>query len=406
MADVARRLSDAGFTALDERDEWPAQVGERFFVVRDGALLAWVVPAGATATTPVRIFGAHSDSPGFVLKPQPTTGSRGWLQVGVEVYGGPLLNSWLDRELRLAGRLVLDDASVVLTATDALLRLPQLAIHLDRDVNDGLSLNRQTQTQPVWGLGDPAGADIVDELARAAGVSAERVRGLDVCVADAARGTVFGRDDAFVASGRLDDLASVHAGVVALAEAAPQVVESGEAIAMLAVFDHEEVGSASRSGAAGPFLEDVIDRIHAGVGADRSDRARSLAGSWCLSSDVGHSVHPNYPERHDPNVQPLLGSGPILKINANQRYASDAVGAAAWRQWCAAAGVNTQEFVSNNAIPSGSTIGPITATRLGVRTIDVGIPILSMHSARELAGTTDLHDLRRVAGEFFTSPAL
>ncbi|CAH0201738.1 MULTISPECIES: M18 family aminopeptidase [unclassified Microbacterium] len=399
-AEVARRLEETGFVRLDEEADWPAQPGGRFVVVRDGAVIAWVVPADAAPTTPAQILGAHTDSPGFKLKPQPTTGSRGWLQAGVEIYGGPLLNSWLDRELRLAGRLALADGRVVLADTGALLRLPQLAIHLDREANKALTLDKQMQTQPVWGLGDPVEEDLLGELASSAGVNAADVRGFDAVVADSARGAVFGRDDAFFASGRLDDLASVHAGVVALAAASKDTSTSGS-IAVLAAFDHEELGSASRSGAAGPFLEDVLARVYAGLGADATEQRRAFAASWHLSSDVGHSVHPNYVFKHDPVVQPLLGSGPILKINANQRYATDAVGSAAWAQWCDTAGVASQEFVSNNSVPCGSTIGPITATRLGIRTVDVGIPILSMHSARELAGVSDLHDLTRVAEAFF-----
>jgi aspartyl aminopeptidase len=400
-AEVASRLEQAGFVRLSEGEAWPSAAGGRFVVVRDGAVIAWVAPASATAATGVRIFGAHSDSPGFKLKPKPTTGRLGWLQAGVEIYGGPLLNSWLDRELRLAGRLVLDDGTMALAATGPLLRLPQLAIHLDREANDHLALHKQAQTQPVWGLGEADSADLLGELAAAAGVDASRIRGYDIVTADAARGAVFGRDDVFFAAGRLDDLASVHAGVVALERAAG----SGDAehIAMLAVFDHEEVGSATRSGAAGPFLADVLERVWLSLGADREEQLRSLGSSWCVSSDVGHSVHPNYPDKHDPVVQPVLGSGPILKINANQRYATDAEGAAAWNAWCQAAGVSTQEFVSNNAVPCGSTIGPITATRLGIRTVDVGIPILSMHSARELAGVSDLWALTRVAEAFFSA---
>lgn len=402
-AEVARRLSDAGFTPLDERELWSVGPGEKQFVVRDGAILAWVVPEGANPDTPFHIFGAHSDSPAFKLKPKPTTGRAGWLQAGVEIYGGPLLNSWLDRELRLAGRLVLDDGTSVLAATGALLRLPQLAIHLDREANDHLALGKQTQTQPVWGvastLGDVASADLLAEVAATADVDPARIRGYDLVTADAARGVVFGKDDAFFASGRLDDLASVHAGVVALAQAPLDAPH----IAMLAVFDHEEVGSGTRSGAAGPLLEDVLERIQLGLSADREQQLRARAASWCVSSDVGHSVHPNYVEKHDPVVQAVLGSGPILKINANQRYATDAAGAAAWHGWCDAAGVESQEFVSNNAVPCGSTIGPITATRLGIRTVDVGIPILSMHSARELAGTADLVALSRVAAAFFAA---
>ncbi|WP_306233208.1 M18 family aminopeptidase [Agrococcus beijingensis] len=410
-AEVARRLEGAGFTALHEADAWPEQAG-RYLVVRDGAAIAWVVPPTATATTPVRVFGAHTDSPGFKLKPQPTTGRLGWLQAGVEVYGGPLLNSWLDRELRLAGRLVLDDGTEVLADSGPLLRLPQLAIHLDRTANEGLTLDRQAHTQPVWGLGAPESADLLAELAASATdsdggsapVDAARIRGYDLTTADAARGTVFGKDDAFFAAGRLDDLASVHAGVVAMAAlgAGSEGHDfEGDHIPVLAVFDHEEIGSETRSGAAGPFLEDVLERIGLALGADRAERMRALASSWCVSSDVGHSVHPNYAEKHDPVVRPLLGAGPILKINANQRYATDGVGAAAWSAWCEAAGVRSQEFVSNNAVPCGSTIGPITATRLGIRTVDVGIPILSMHSARELAGVSDLFDLSRVAEAFF-----
>lgn len=396
-AEVARRLEEAGFRRLEEQDAWEIAPGGRYVVVRDGAAIAWTVPADAVATTPVHVFGAHTDSPGFKLKPQPTTGTAGWLQAAVEVYGGPLLNSWLDRELRLAGRLALSDGRVVLADTGALLRLPQLAVHLDREANSGLALDKQFQTQPVWGLGDASQHDILSELAESAGIAAPDIRGYDVVIADSARGAVFGKDDAFFASGRLDDLASVHAGVVALAE---HPLETGP-VAVLAAFDHEELGSGSRSGAAGPFLEDVLGRVYSALGADDSTRRRAFASSWCLSSDVGHSVHPNYVAKHDPVVHPLLGSGPILKLNANQRYATDAIGGAAWRGWCERAGVRTQEFVSNNNVPCGSTIGPITATRLGIRTVDVGIPILSMHSARELAGVSDLYDLSRVAGAFF-----
>ncbi len=400
--EVARRLEADGFTRLAEEDAWPAQPGGRFVIVRDGAAIAWAVPTNANATTANRVFGAHTDSPGFKLKPKPTTGAHGWLQAGVEIYGGPLLASWLDRELRLAGRLAMKDGSVVLAATGPLLRLPQLAIHLNREANDHLALEKQAETQPVWGLGNPADADLLAELADAAGVDPADIRGFDAVVADSARGQVFGKDNAFFASGRLDDLASVHAGVVALGNLARDGF-NGDHIAVLAAFDHEEIGSASRSGAAGPILEDVLVRIYSSLGADDAQRRQAFVSSWCLSSDVGHSVHPNYAGKHDPVVKPLLGSGPILKINANQRYATDAVGAAAWINWCEQVEVEQQEFVSNNSVPCGSTIGPITATRLGLRTVDVGIPILSMHSARELAGVSDLYDLSRVAGSFFTN---
>ncbi|GAA3706603.1 M18 family aminopeptidase [Zhihengliuella alba] len=400
-AEGARRLAAAGFTGLDEAADWPSAPGA-YYVVRDGALIAWVVPDGVGPRTGFHLLGSHTDSPSFKLKPRPTTGAHGWLQAGVEVYGGPLLNSWLDRELLLAGRLVLRDGTEVLTRTDPLLRFPQLAIHLDRQVNEGLTLDKQRHMNPVWGTGAPAQEDLLGVLGAAAGVAPEDIGGYDVVVADSQPGAVFGHEQAFFASGRLDNLSSMHASLVALAEhAGAGRGAGGGRIAMLTAFDHEEIGSGSRSGASGPFLQEVLERVSGGLGATAADRYRAYADSVCVSADAGHSIHPNYPERHDPANQPLLGGGPLLKINANQRYATDGVGAALWARLCGEAGVPYQEFVSNNVMPCGSTIGPLTATRLGIRTVDVGIPLLSMHSARELCGVADPWRLARVAARFF-----
>ena len=382
-AAVAARLGAAGFERLEERDDWPSGPGRRV-VVRDGAVIAWVHPDAATTTTPFRILGAHTDSPSFKLKPGFSTSSENLLQAGVEVYGGPLLNSWLDRELEFAGRLVTDHGVEHLVRTGPLARIPQLAIHLDRDVNKGLTLDRQRHLQPVWGSG--SGVDLLAHLAGIAGVDVDEVAGHDVLMADTASPARFGREDELFAAGRMDNLSSVHAGLVALL-AAP---DDSAHVSVLAAFDHEELGSESRSGASGPFLEDVLARISAGLGADATDRRRAFADSWLVSSDAGHAVHPNYPEKHDPGNHPVLGGGPLLKLNANQRYATDAVGSALWARACRQAGVSPQPFVSNNTIPCGSTIGPLSATRLGIRTVDVGAPLLSMHSARELAHVDDL----------------
>ena len=392
-------------TAADKSD---SDGGGKFYVVRDGALIAWVEPAGAGPTTGFNILGAHTDSPSFKLKPKPTTGKLGWLQAGVEVYGGPLLNSWLDRELQLAGRLVMLDGTQHLTATGPLLRFPQLAIHLDRDVNDGLTLDKQMHMNPVFGLGDPAGTDLLALLAgRVAGaaVDSAQIGGYDVVIADTQAPAVFGAHDEFFASGRLDNLSATHAGLAALIAHAAVQQPPGTPIAVLAAFDHEEIGSASRSGASGPILEDVLVRISDGLGATVSQRRQAFAASFCVSADAGHAVHPNYPERHDPVNRPVLNGGPLLKINANQRYATDANGAALWARLCGDAGVPYQEFVSNNVMPCGSTIGPLTATRLGIRTVDVGIPLLSMHSARELCGVEDPSWLAQVTELFFRTAA-
>lgn len=401
VAETARRLDEAGFIRLNETDEWPAEPGGRY-IVRDGAIVAWLQPASATGTTPFHILGAHTDSPGFKLKPKPTIGSNGWLQAGVEVYGGPLLNSWLDRELELAGRLVTIDGEEHLVRTGAFLRIPQLAIHLDRAVNDGLTLDRQKHLNPVFGVGDLAQADLLAHLARIAQVNVSDVAGYDLLTADTQPPRRFGADDELFASGRLDNLSSVHAGLVALLSAASDPKADAPQINVLAAFDHEELGSQTRSGANGPLLDDVLTRIGASLGADTDERLRALAASWCVSADAGHSVHPNYPERHDPANRPIVGGGPLLKLNANQRYASDASGAALWARLCRQAGVSYQEFVSNNTVPCGSTIGPLTATRIGVRTVDVGIPLLSMHSARELCHVDDPVALSAAVAAFFS----
>lgn len=399
-AEVAGRLDAAGFSRLDEVSSWEPMTAGARYVVRDGALVAWVVPGGAGATTPFRVVGAHADSPGFKLKPRPTTGAHGWLQAGVEVYGGPLLASWLDRELELAGRLVTRDGREHLVRTGPFLRIPALAIHLDRQANEGLTLDRQRHTSPVFGVGDASGADLLAHLASLAGVDPAQVAGHDVLVADTAPPVRFGLDRSLFAAGRLDNLSSVHAGLVALLA---DGVGEQEHVSVLAVFDHEELGSQSRSGASGPMLDEVLTRVGAGLGASPADRVRAYARSWCVSSDAGHAVHPNYPERHDPANRPVAGGGPLLKLNANQRYATDAHGAALWARACEAAGVRYQEFVSHNAVPCGSTVGPLTATRLGIRVVDVGVPLLSMHSARELGHVDDLAALAGALTAFLTA---
>jgi aspartyl aminopeptidase len=380
--EIARRLIEEGFAIQAETEAWDSSPGGHV-LVREGAVLAWRIPDEADGLTPFRMIGSHTDSPAFKLKPKPDLSSSGYGQLGVEIYGGPLLNSWLDRELGVAGRLV-TDGGVTLVQSESIARIPQLALHLDRSVNDdGLKLDKQRHTAPLWTVGDQAGS-VLDHLAGLVGMAATDVLGFDLTIFDTAPPLIFGAASEFLASRRLDNLVSVHAGLTALIN-----VADGQGIPLMAAFDHEEIGSESRTGASGPLLADVLGRISQSLGADDDQRARALASSACVSADTGHAVHPNYPERHDPANRPLLNGGPLLKINSNQRYATGAQGAALWRRACRRAGVATQEFVSNNAVPCGTTIGPLTATRLGVQTVDVGIPLLSMHSARELAGVAD-----------------
>lgn len=383
-AEASARLEAAGFVVAREDAPWPEAPGA-YVAVRDGAVIAWRVPERVDpARAQFRIVGAHTDSPGFKLKPAPSTAAAGWQQAGMEVYGGPLLNSWLDREFGLAGRVATREGTTRLVRTPAWLRIPQLAPHLDRSVNENLHLDRQQHLMPIYATAT-APLDLLHEIATIAGLAPGEIAGHDLISYPVEAPAVFGADESLFASSRLDNLSSVHAGLAALL-AAPS---NDDLISVLACFDHEEVGSATRSGAAGPFLEQVLRRIGAAAGWGVDGAEQVLARSFHISADAGHAVHPNYQHMHDPQHRPVVNAGPLLKVNANQRYASDADGEALWHRVCAAAGAPTQVFVSNNAVACGSTIGPITATRLGIRTVDVGIPLLSMHSARELCGVRD-----------------
>ncbi|MFF7648897.1 M18 family aminopeptidase [Streptomyces sp. NPDC007983] len=388
VANTAERLEKAGFRQVEETAAWDGAAGGRY-VLRGGAIVAWYVPEDASPSTPYRIVGAHTDSPNLRVKPIPDTGAHGWRQIAVEIYGGALLNTWLDRDLGLSGRITLRDGSSRLVTVDRpLLRVPQLAVHLDRSVNtDGLKLDKQRHMTPIWGLGSAEEGDLIRFVAEETGVAAEDVTGWDLMVHSVEPPAYLGRDHELVAGPRMDNLLSVHAGTAALTAAAarPELPY----IPVLAAFDHEENGSQSDTGADGPLLGNVLERSVYARGGGYEDRARAFAGTVCLSSDTGHAVHPNYAERHEPGHHPRPNGGPILKVNVNQRYATDGSGRAVFVAACERAGVPWQSFVSHNAMPCGTTIGPITAARHGIATVDIGVAILSMHSARELCGAQD-----------------
>lgn len=410
-AQIAKRLSEAGFHRQIESERWSnAKTG---FIIRDGAVVAWRLPSTLAGDTGFRIVGSHTDSPSFKVKPNPEAFVEGFSQVNVEVYGGPLLNSWLNRDLGIAGRVVTLDGEVHLVATPAIMTIPQLAPHLDRSVNDKLELSRQRDYHPMWAIGE---ASIFDYVCNLANISPEKAAAFDLYAYDVQKPSLFGGIDGkdFFASGRQDNLSSVYSSLLAFLAAQPS-----EDIQIFAAFDHEEVGSATYTGADGPILESVMRRICAAIsdelaGSDDvasvensigvGDEAfeRMLANSSCISADAGHSVNPNKAGHHDPNHHPVLGSGPLLKINANQRYATEATGAALWLRACYHAGASTQEFVSNNDVPCGSTIGPFTAARLGIVTVDVGVPLLSMHSVRELCAPRDLLDMAKILESYWS----
>ncbi|MGR8009404.1 M18 family aminopeptidase [Streptomyces hypolithicus] len=389
VANAAERLDKAGFRQVLETEAWDATTGGKY-VLRGGAIIAWYVPEDARASTPFRIVGGHTDSPHLHVKPLPDMGAHGWRQIAVEIYGGTLLNTWLDRDLGIAGRLTLRDGTYRLVNIDrALLRVPQLAVHLDRSVNtDGLKLDKQRHMQPIWGLGDVHEGDLIRFLEDEAGLAQGEIAGWDLMAHSIEPPAYLGRDRELVAGPRMDNLISVHAGVAALTAASTQEGPLTH-IPVLAAFDHEENGSQSDTGADGPLLGTVLERSVFARGGSYDDKARAFAGTICLSSDTGHAVHPNYAERHDPTHHPRANGGPILKVNVNMRYATDGSGQAVFAAACERAGVPWQTFVSNNSMPCGTTIGPITSARHGIQTVDIGVAILSMHSARELCGADD-----------------
>ena len=360
---------------------------------RGGSLIAWVQPAHAPAG--FRIIGAHTDSPNLRIKPRPDHTAARIRQLGVEVYGGALLNSWLDRDLGLSGRLMVrsDDgpAQVLFRIDDPILRVPQLAIHLDREITEkGLQLNPQAHLSPMWDLDTDRGSDasFVSTVAAAADVEPDSVLSWDVMVHDLTPSRRTGRDGVFVSAPRLDNLCSSFAAVHAIVQVAAADPPS-RSVPVICLYDHEEVGSTSSTGADSIMLVSVLERIVAGAGGGRSDLLAALAASVCLSADMAHATHPNYADRHEPEHEVTLNGGPVVKVNANQRYASDAESVAIYLQVCDDAGIPTQRFVGKNDMPCGSTIGPVTAARLGISTVDVGIAQLAMHSARELCGADD-----------------
>lgn len=393
-AEAAARLTEAGYTEVFEFEPFPSAPGAHF-LIRGGSLIGWdtrgAYAAGLGPAAGFRVVGAHTDSPNLRIKPNPDHLKAGWQSLGVEVYGGPLLNSWLDRDLGLAGRVAVRGAgrgtveTRLFHDTTPLLRVAQLAIHLDREQNEGLTLNRQQHLEPLWGLGDTPG-DFRRYLSEQVGVPAADLLGWDVMTHPVEPSRRLGRRSELIAAPRLDNLGTSYAGVRALVEAArtePRLVP------VLVLFDHEEVGSQSERGAMSTLLPSVLERLVLAGGGSREDYWRALASTVIASGDMAHATHPNYADRHEPLHHIAVNGGPVLKINSNLRYATDSLGEAAFRLACEQAGVPMQSFVVRTDLPCGSTVGPMTSALTGATTVDFGAPLLSMHSARELGGAQD-----------------
>jgi aspartyl aminopeptidase len=409
-AEAGRLLEETGFSILAETDAFPSEPG-RYYLIRGGSLIAWSSEAAGSSASPAatsfRVVGAHTDSPNLRIKPQPDLARAGWQLLGVELYGGPLFNSWLDRDLGLSGRVAVrgvgSDSGIqtrLVTINEPVLRVAQLAVHLDRGANEGLALNPQQHLTPLWGVSTEPG-DFRQYLAAAVGVEPTDLLSWDVMTHDLQPSRRIGRDLDLISAPRLDNLATSYAGVRALIEAAQAMADTGRGatgaskapaipvIPVLVLFDHEEVGSQSERGAMSTLLPSVLERIVSSAGGGREDFHRALAGTVVASGDMAHATHPNYPEKHEAQHPISVNGGPVLKTNVKLRYATDSVGAATFITACAQAGVPVQQFVSRNDLPCGSTVGPMTAALVGATTVDFGAPMLSMHSARELCGAKD-----------------
>lgn len=406
----ASRLAAAGFRSLSEDRPFDLVPGDACYLVRDGAIFAFRLGTVPPAESGFRLIGAHTDSPNLRLKPNAETSKSGYRSLGVEVYGGALNYSWLDRDLGLAGRVFVRQSGSPIPTTHLvdvrkpLCRIPSLAIHLNREVNtDGLKLNAQQHLAPMFGMApeskDEASA-LKGLLAAELGVAADQILSWDLALVDIMAPSLGGLSDAFVFAPRLDNQASCHAALTALLAAAPS-----PSTQLICLYDHEEVGSLTTAGADGPLVELLLRRIvTASVFGENHMESetfhRAMAKSWHLSADMAHAVHPNYDDKHEPQHKPILNGGPVIKSNSNQRYATTGEGAALFEALGADAGVPIQRFVTRTDLACGTTIGPIAAAKLGVRTVDVGNPMLSMHSVREQCGSHDVGRMVAVMTRF------
>lgn len=409
VATIEQHLQNAGFQRVHESEPWQLTVGGRYYVIRDdSSIAAFVVGAKSLAEQGFKILGAHTDSPGLRIKPNPVLSGDNVIRLAVEVYGGPILATFTDRDLSLAGRVAYQNQqgaidSRLIRFEQPLLRLPNLAIHMNRAVNeDGLKLNKQTELPLLFAQAleqQLNGNPLQNLMQQATGLQGEQILAWELNVYDTQKGAFWGESGEFLADSQLDNLASCHAGLTALLE--ESALNSGNTL-VCAFFDHEEIGSESCKGAAGSFLPDVLQRIASANLTTDEDFKRTLSNSLMVSADMAHAYQPNFPHAYEPGHKITVNQGPVIKINANHRYASNCLSEAAFVDICRQAGVPFQKYSHRGDLPCGSTIGPIVSTKLGITTVDVGNPMWAMHSARESAGVVDHDYMIRALTCFFS----
>ena len=389
-SNMSMMLQNAGFIQLDETKKWELEQGQKYFVTRnDSSVIAFTYPKSKNYT----MVGAHTDSPNLKLKPNPVIKEHGVVKFGVEPYGGLLLNPWFDRDLSLAGRVSYLDSSNVIK--DALINvqkpiaiIPSLAIHLDDKANKDRTVNKQTDISPILTTNDDFEFDefLKWQLSKMDILDAKELYANELSFYDTQKASFVGLHDDFIASARLDNLLSCYVGLLSICSV------TNDKPMMFIASDHEEVGSSSTSGAGGSFLENTLRRMY----SDYEDYMQMIRSSVLISADNAHAIHPNYPSKHDSNHSPYINNGSVIKVNANQRYASNSTTISRFMNVANSLGEPYQKFVTRSDMGCGSTIGPITATRLGIETLDVGLPTFAMHSIRELCGSDDAHSLYKI----------
>lgn len=404
---VKERLDLNGFNEIKESDKWNLQKDGKYYVIKnDSALIAFTVGNGDIEEDGFKLIGAHTDSPGFRIKANPEIVSEGkYLKLNTEVYGGPILYTWFDRPLGIAGKVTLKGGSPLkpevklVNINKPLLIIPSLAIHMNRSVNEGFNINRQKDTLPLLSLiNDRFEKDgyLVKVLAQELSVDASDILGFDLGLYEVEKGAVIGLNEEFISAGRLDDMWMVYAGIQALIES-----KSSKSTKVMVCIDNEEIGSLTAQGANSALLLNILERITLALGKDREGLHRALANSLMISADLAHAVHPNVEEKHDPTNRPVLGNGPVLKTAASGSYSTDSYNAAIFEGLCKSAEVPYQKFFNRSDVRGGTTIGPITSSLLTIPVMDMGAPLLSMHSIRELAAVKDNVYTIKLFTEFF-----
>lgn len=408
---LRQMFAEAGFTRLDLRDSWQIEPGGRYMVMQNNsAIFAFVAGTGSPADG-YKIVCAHSDSPGFRIKPDAEMLCSGnQLKLNTEVYGGPILYTWFDRPLSISGRVVLRSESLLnpeirlVNFRRPLLTIPHLAIHYNRSVNDGNPLSRQRDMLPLTAIlseGQSHKGWLLSLVAHEIGVEPSEILDFDLTLFDTTPPCLFGAQNEFISSGRIDDLEMAHCAAAALVDSLASRAED-PMTRVVAVFDNEETGSGTKQGAASPVLRIILERLNNALGGDADTFARAVASSFMISADNGHATHPNYESKQDPTNHPVLGAGPVIKINANCKYMTDAESAAVFRSICDKAGVPVQTFVNHSDVAGGSTLGNILTSNLPMRGVDMGAPQLAMHSCRETASVADHLYIHKAFLTFFT----